>query len=389
MTKITENQLIERLRELKEITPDENWAVFCRQNLVSMFENGREQKMAVNANSIGFFTWLRQLNVFGPALKPISIMTVVFVLIFSSSLGALTMAKESLPGDRLYSVKIALEQARLFTTTSAEGKAEFQSEMIASRLDELNRVINASDSIEARQPRIEQAVTNLQRYLLTAKDDLPKLSGTDAKKAVEVAKKIDKNAVQAEHALGQARLTLSAEMKPSLAEKITEAADEADKTSTKALEMMMSKQSDAGDQADIVANLGEKIQKTEMRIKNLEMSVASSTISNKLAINATIILDESDKAVSQAKESLQNNDTVAALEMIKAINEMVKNAEKIVESGNATPAAGSDADKAAEPVSDKKNASSTENALPSATSTSSYIELPLTIPPAPIQVTTF
>ena len=270
-------------------------------------------------------------------LKPVVAFVLIFGFMFSGGLVVIAKANNSLPGDRLFSVKLALEEAKLLTATSAEGKAQVQTDMITVRIDELNRIINQGGSMEQKQPKIEEAVNNLQSHLLSAKDALPKLNNTEAKKVVEVAKRMDASAASAEQSLSEAKSALSPDMKNNLTDKIAEAADEADKTSTKALETMVQRQGEAGvSQTEIAVKVDEKIQKTEQMVKTFAQSINNSAIADKLPINATIVLDESDKAIEQARLLLENNDITGALQAIKSASEMVKSAQKLVD--NASPA---------------------------------------------------
>ena len=154
---------------------------------------------------------------------------------------------------------------------------------------------------------------------------------------VEVAKRMDASAASAEQSLSEAKSALSPDMKNNLTDKIAEAADEADKTSTKALETMVQRQGEAGvSQTEIAVKVDEKIQKTEQMVKTFAQSINNSAIADKLPINATIVLDESDKAIEQARLLLENNDITGALQAIKSASEMVKSAQKLVD--NASPA---------------------------------------------------
>lgn len=336
MNKLSEKELIERLTQLKDVKPDDNWVIFCRKNLVlQMKEKEEKQEIPIFDFSSAFWAFVRKISPPQFILKPVAAFVLIFGLIFGSGLIILVKANNSLPGDRIFPVKIALEQARLLATTSAEGKADFQSDITALRIDELNKIVNAEESMEQKKPKIEEAVINLQRHLLTLKDDLPKLDNSEAKRVVEVAKKIDANAATAEQALSHAKLALPLGSQ-NLTEKIAEAADEADKTGTKAFEMIVQKQGEAGvSQTEIVAKVDERIQKTEQMVKTFAQSVNNSAIADKLPINATIVLDESDEAIEQAKICLENNDITGALQAIKSASEMVKSAQKLVD--NASP----------------------------------------------------
>ena len=386
MSKISEKELIERLTQLKEVKPDENWVIFCRENIaLEISKNNEKEPIPAFNFSSAFASFLRYIRNPHPVLKPMVAFVLIFGFMFSGSLIVIAKAKNSLPGDRLFSVKIALEEAKLLTATSAEGKAQVQTDMITARIDELNKIINAEGSMEQKQPKIEEAVNNLQRHLLSAKDELPKLNNTEAKKVVEVAKRMDASAASAEQSLSQAKLALPTDTKNNLTEKIAEAVDEADKTSTKALEVMVQKQGEAGvSQTEIAAKVDDKIQKTQQMIKTLTQSVNNSAIADRLPINATLVLDESDKAVEQAKAYLEKGDFAGALQIIRTANEMVKNAQQMMDNNSS-------------PQTEPAGASSPDNAtsspgLPTVTtsSPSSILDLELkinvstTVPATPV-----
>lgn len=335
MTKITEKQLIDKLTQLKRVKPDKNWVIFCRENLILSMGQAKDSQPAKAPFSISFLTWLKH---FGskPFLKPVAVLSVIFIMIFGSGLTILAKAKDSLPGDHLFPVKIALEQARLLAAPSAEDKADVQNDIMAIRLDELNKIINGNDSMESKQPKIEEAITNLQKHLLTVKDELPKFDKSEAKTAVAVAKKIDASASEVEQALGQAKVALSPSMNQVLSDKIADAANEANNASTKALEVMVQNQTEPGSDIsaeEILAKLDEKIQKTQEKIKGVEDAVNNSAIKNEFPINAVIILDQSDKAkevLDQARESLKQNDISGTLQTVKIASEMANSAEKMI-----------------------------------------------------------
>ena len=349
---MTEKDLINRLNELKRVKPDQNWVIFCRENLIREMGGNAAPGRSVLSRIVGKIRGIGEIREIGEiewikggllrgVLRPAAVLAGVFVLIFGNGLWAVFMAKASLPGDRLYPVKIALEQARLLMAPSQEGKTMIQSDIIASRLQELDRVVNAGEPLESKQPKIEEAVSNLQKQLLTVKEELPKLENLEPKKVVEMAKKIDANAAQVQDALNQTKLALSAGIKQNLSERINEASDEADKTSNKALEMMIKQQAQGNGEThkEILAKLDGKIQKTQGLMESLEAAVKSAA-GKEFSINASLILDETDRAIEQAKISLREDDVQGALQTIKTADELVKSAKKIVEAADI-----SDADK--------------------------------------------
>ncbi len=162
-------------------------------------------------------------------------------------------------------------------------------------------------------------------------------------------------------------------MKQNLNEKINEVADEADRTSNRALEVMIKNQDEGGGDIhkEILAKLDEKIQKTEDIMKSLATDKLA--IGKEFSINAAIILDETDKAIEQARLNLRNDDMEGALQTIKAANELVKSAQKIVEAENI-----SDSDKSA----DTTNSGKLDSEIPSVSDNASSTPSVATSTPA-------
>lgn len=367
MTEITEKQLIKQLAQLKKIKPSADWIFSCRETLSKEIGLTKEKESKPLSLS-EVFSFFRQLNLPKLSFRPVfAIWFLVFGLIFGSGITALAMAKDSLPGEHLYPVKIALEQARLLAITSNENKAKIQSEMTVLRLEEINRIMNKSESSVQKQQRIEEAVINLQKQLLTISSELPKINKSET--SLEVVRKIDANAVQIEKVLSQAKASFS-DSQPSqnLTDKMREALDTADDTSTKALELIVRQQDENSttmSQEEIIAKIDEKIQRTEEKLKLLAETVNNSDIGNRFPINAVIILDETDRALEQAKASLEQNDTTGALKTFILANEMAKSAEKIVES--ITESMGNQ--ETTDQPDDNANASSTSSTIEPATTT--------------------
>ncbi len=341
---MTEKELIKNLSHLKEARPDENWVIFCRQRLL------KEILTAEKEPNLVFPGILTSLNhslkgLFSHSLlKQAVSLILIFGVVFGTGLTTVARSKQSLPGQRLYPVKIALEQARLMATSSADNKSKLQSEIMALRLDELNRIIQTQEPMDSKQQKVEEVVINLQKQLLDIKNGLPGLEKAGSKKVVEAAKRIDESATSAKEALSQVKAALNCcESGQALTERIAEAVDAADKASEKALETMVQKQTEDQtliSQAEIITNLEGKVQSAEEKIKGVDGAVGNLVIGKAFPINADLIIDQSDKAkemLEQAKELLRKNDFAAALQVIQAANEMIKTAEKMMDSAGSSP----------------------------------------------------
>jgi hypothetical protein len=88
------------------------------------------------------------------------------VLLFVLVSGALSLSANSLPGDWLYPVKLASEEARLSLTVSQSARAEYHLQRAQNRAEELQRLVRAGRPVDERTlARLEGA---LEASLLAA-----------------------------------------------------------------------------------------------------------------------------------------------------------------------------------------------------------------------------
>jgi hypothetical protein len=69
----------------------------------------------------------------------------VMAIVFASGFSVISAANDSLPGDRLYGVKMAAEQAQLRLTFDEDKQANLHVELAKKRLEEARRVIALSN----------------------------------------------------------------------------------------------------------------------------------------------------------------------------------------------------------------------------------------------------
>ncbi|MBU1102282.1 hypothetical protein KJ853_01335 [Patescibacteria group bacterium] len=328
-----EKDLISKIQLLKQIKPQKDWVVFCRANLAVRIRLERKQEL-LNSDIFalqGLFSFLRGIR---PHYVFKALYAVSLALAIVLAGGGLTVwaAMKSLPGSPFYGVKIAMEKAYL-SVVSAEEKNKLQGEMTNRRLQELRAVLDSSGSAADKGEKAKMVVKQIQQQLNTTKDGLPKLSQKESKTSVSVTKAAKEQADQIGKALMSARESLSGEVNQNLGEKMAEAAETADKTSTQALEILS--KSSSVDQTEVLAGVQNKIQQIEDKIKAVEGKIAAAApVADKLPIRAVLIKDQSDKAqelLNQAKDSLQKKDISGALESLKAAAEIANGAERIAE----------------------------------------------------------
>jgi hypothetical protein len=153
MTKITQKQLIEQVRTLKEIKPRKEWAVLLKSQILS------ERKDAViEAKSVGFMDVISLI--FAPK-KLAYAFTAGLVLI----IGILGFARYTMPGDLLFPARKIAEQSQAALTGQTGLKQD--AAVLSSRINDLAQVAKAGkmDNIPSAISEINANALELSKNL--------------------------------------------------------------------------------------------------------------------------------------------------------------------------------------------------------------------------------
>jgi len=122
----------------------------------------------------------------GMRLRTIPVfLTLLLVFGFlTATLGVVNASAASLPGDRLYPIKIGLEDVRLTLSLSPEGDVALLSQFSDERVREVDALTDAGRFTDL-EPAIEQYLSTLDQ-LLTVKGQIQSSGETEAVEAVEV-----------------------------------------------------------------------------------------------------------------------------------------------------------------------------------------------------------
>jgi len=162
--KLTENELIGKLKELRQIQPQKSWVSLTKSQILPQESVG-----------FSFFPYLR------PALAG-------FLAVFVLMGGLYISVKNSVPGEALYTLrKIAHEGEAFFV--SEEEKPAFQLKLANDRLEDLAKASakNLAPTISEFQANIAEAAKGLAKIDATTSDPVV------MKKIVEATKKIEEN----------------------------------------------------------------------------------------------------------------------------------------------------------------------------------------------------
>ncbi len=151
MTRLTEKQLIAKIRGLKQLKPDTSWVILTKENII-----GKEETSL--SKWAWFFTGER--FVFNHKLA-FSALTVLIVFV-----GVFGFAQNSVPGDSLFSLKKITEQGQSYFV-SAENQSKHNLELANKRLDDLtkiatkNEVSNLAPAISEYEESVGKVVQGL------------------------------------------------------------------------------------------------------------------------------------------------------------------------------------------------------------------------------------
>lgn len=357
-----EKQLINLIKKLKSVQPDENWVILNRSRLAFRLEM-EHKKDLLNRD----FSVLGELFSFWKTDRSASFGLAKGVLagfLILSGFGGATVwaAKQSLPGAPLYRVKIALEKAQMTASFSQQDKMNFQAEMAENRLSELKELMQTSDSISQKREKAAEVMENMKAQLSDANSRLSKNQSVKATEMVKTVSKVEKT-------VSQVKGVLTEEVRGDLNKQLIALADVADKAGIQALEMILKFPDEAQAEKDeILAKVDEKISNAENAIKEISQktvpaidsaiaesdsgknnsAIVESRIAEMPNIRAVLVKNQSDRAqelLNQAKTALSGakgkiaenktqealNDLSGVLETINLAKTMIKSAQTIAD----------------------------------------------------------
>lgn len=313
-------ELQERISNLRSIggrvTPDDAWVKKTRETLLMQVRNSLPVEKTSSFSQIRLF-----VNHFVPAgvthffRGPLVATLSILAIIFGGSAASVSAAEQSLPGDFLYNLKLATEQARLALTSAKDEKLKLKLEFTSRRGDELKNVAKQTGS--KKQDRVVKAAEILKRDLKTVKEQLEDVNkGSTSEKVVEVARLVDQKTNEIVQTLQMTKAEIPVETK----EKITEAQAAAADTGVKAIEVLIEKNTES------VGNLHEG-ELAEAMQKHTQ-TIVDATVEGSLTVSSTAqmrtitsVVSSSTLPYSETMEQIKS----ATLEAFAA----QKNAEQI------------------------------------------------------------
>jgi len=156
---MTQNELIGKIRELRQIKPRKDWVLLTKTQILGQEETPKFELF--------------------PFFKP-AYAGLFFLLLLA---GLIEFSQGALPGDPLYSLKRITEKAQA-VFVSKEEQPKLQLELTSKRLEELNKVADAN-----RVKRLAPALNEFQKTKIVAKKEiLDSIKNKSEKEAIKIAK---------------------------------------------------------------------------------------------------------------------------------------------------------------------------------------------------------
>ncbi len=172
--------LVRKIKKLQLITPDTSWLESQRSFL--LYEISRSINQPKREKAILAFPLFNFFRVLRPAFAFALIAIVVISSL--STVGVISASQNTLPGDFLYPVKMAVEKTQLTFTPSQENRTKLSIKFATQRIDEFTQLIEKPDKTKD----LGKAVQKFTQEIVSVQQNINTLKEKNAQKAAEVAK---------------------------------------------------------------------------------------------------------------------------------------------------------------------------------------------------------
>lgn len=183
---MTEKQLIEKIKTLKQAKPSSEWLALTRQDLIDQLIEGTELKP-----SNSFFDWF-----WFHRLQPAILAACLVLIMFGGPFLTVMASQTSLPGDLLYPIKRITERAQV-RIASDEAKAQIQVDFAFRRIEELDKITTDSFSEQEKTAKTKEVINDLTSNLTEASLAVKNMSKEEVAIMAKKTKKIKQDLSEA------------------------------------------------------------------------------------------------------------------------------------------------------------------------------------------------
>lgn len=360
----------------RTIQPSAEWVLRDREQLLAKVRTdlavqGRSPSLLVAFKE--FYRSFLPSQLLGAVRGPVAAFLSSATLILGSSIAGVSAAERAIPGDFLYPVKIATEQTRLVLASDASEKIRLKTEFVVRRVEEIKQLTN---NVPKKPERIKEAAENLKQDLDTVKNQLDDTGQTPVDRT-KSAKLVDDTGTQVVASLKEIKNSSD----PAARSQLADAESAAVSTSVKAVQVILSTQSDAQSQEvvsreELLQLINEKVEGVETHLSNSVQQLAQ-TVSSTAALTPLSATSTASttlpllNATSTVPELLSAHTSLTEARQLLIENKIEEVTDKLVEANKAV----NTADKKIEQLTTEM-VSSTNAQLSPPTDTSSTLPLP-------------
>lgn len=318
---LRDHNLKYELRRLQAITPRPEWKAAARQQLL-MHVRATQEPVAAGARLRVHLFWH---GVRRTVLQPASLLLVMLGFTLSSSL-LVNAAYYSLPGDRLYGLKIGLESTQLAFARGNAKQAELQITFAKHRLNELAAIVaRPSTSPEVKQAQVAETVLRLKDQVTSAQQQVRSLP-EQGNSAFSLALAVDSDASELAASLNRRAKT----MPPDFRAGIQEAVDSMESTSLSALATAISSTATGTDPVvdnHLADSLWDKVQGVQLRVEAAQQEARMLPSGDPAHAAATKLLVAANTLLAEASVAVQAGQFAVAVQAVAAAKDAVKTAD--------------------------------------------------------------
>ena len=316
-------------------SPRADWLKGNREVLLMQIKNTLAPAKA-EAPSFQFAQVWNFMNVFMPrqavsyVMKPMAVMILVISLVTGSWVTTVSASYDSLPGDAMYSVKLATENVQT-TLASKPQETKLRVEFAGRRAEEVKKIVKSNLSKKEKKIKVEEAVTHLKKDMEQVKGNLeamknsaPQPSSVSANQAVEVAKIVEQKTTEIQKSLEQTKEDLNGDVKTeptpltgtlSVQEQVKQATATTVETGVKAVEIMVEKhQADGATMPaqEVKDAVDSKLKALEVKVNQVETQINTIVTSTPAGVpttrkeqqDAATLMAPAKQSAGVAKEAL-------------------------------------------------------------------------------------
>lgn len=163
-------------KEFKNLTPDKDWKKSLGDDLFV-----KAEKQLADNKGESIFEAFKSYFAFHHLAKAVAVASLVISIVTGGSIFTVSAAKDSLPGDTLYSVKRATEKVQDITTSRPEAKVKLKLNFAKERLDEARKIAKEQAQETDSREKIDQAMVDFQNEIAQAQTYLDEIKDSGDK----------------------------------------------------------------------------------------------------------------------------------------------------------------------------------------------------------------